>query len=215
VGERHSEAVKRASLKIGLRIWLALSVTTWLIGIWFAGGFYIPRPNLQTLLVIYGPWIVLLALAANGWGQRNQIRWAKPAALTLAAVAALLISLGSQHAVAKEKYFNAVLASCQSGAGVGRIQWEDIPSYDAGVQRYVATDAPDQQVIECVRQRAGLLIRQVTCPGEAASPAAVSALEVTSGNEHGPGETRFFDVTHFRFTDAPATVNQTDARCPT
>jgi hypothetical protein len=215
VRERHSQAVTRAPLKIGLRIWLALSVTTWLIGIWFAGGFYIPRPNLQTLLVIYGPWIVPLALVASAWGQRNQIRWAKPAALTLAAIAALLISLGPQHAAAKEKYFNAVLASCQSGAGVGRIQWTDIPSYDAGVQRYVATDAPDQRVIECVRQRAGLLIRQVACPGKAASPAAVSALEVTSGNEHGPGEARFFEVTHFRFTDATTTAKPTDARCPT
>src|SRR5690606_9638609 len=150
--------------------------------------FYIPRPNLQTLLVIYGPWIVLLALAANGWGQRNQIRWAKPAALTLAAVAALLISLGSQHAVAKEKYFNAVLASCEGGVGVGRIQWADMPSCGRGGKRYVATDARVEQETEWVRPRAGLLVRQVNCPGEAASPAAVSALEVTSGNEHGPGE---------------------------
>lgn len=124
--QQHLSGMKSTAFKITLGIWLAASVGFWLFG-FSSFGWYLPRPGPWTLFLVYGPWLVLLVLLVADWGRRREVVAAKRAAIFVAALIALSIALYPQRDVVKERYFRAVLSSCQASQG-GEIVWEDVPA---------------------------------------------------------------------------------------
>lgn len=206
--------MKGATLNIALTIWLAASVGIWLLGIAFAGRLFLPYPNPFTLLLVYGPWLALLVVMVSNWGRRHDVRVAKPAALSVAALIALTILLYPVRDVAKERYFNAVLSSCQDQYEVENVSWEDVPAFDGNVRRFRARSDADRHLITCVNRRAGFLMVDLICPGESPWADATNALEISFGTFHGIPAEHFFSVVHYDFGAANARPTATAEQCP-
>jgi hypothetical protein len=211
---QHDGLVRSTSVNIALTVWLTASIGIWLLGVAFAGAPYVPYPNAFTLLLIYGPWLVLLVVIVSNWGQRHGVRAAKPAALLLGALIGFLILLFPHRGLAKERFFNAVLSSCQVRHGVERVLWQGIPAFDGNVRRFRAKSAADKRLVDCVSQGAGFVVTDLICPGESPWPEGGSALEVSFGTSHTIPAEHFFDIVHYEFAGRTRKPTAIREQCP-
>jgi hypothetical protein len=106
--------------------------------------------------------------------------------------------------VAKERYFEAALSSCQRQHGATTIAWEDVPAFDGSVRIFRARTDADRRLIGCVNRRSGILIDDIACRAGVSRGGANGALEITSGNAHTLQQERFFSVVRY---DYPGDAN--------
>lgn len=201
-------------LKIALAVWLALSASGWVFGMVRLGGAYLPYPAVGAVLLLYAPWLVLLVVAADRWGQRRGAPAARPVAIALAALIAAALASYPYWAIPKERYFDAVLSSCQAEHGVATVTWEDVPAFDANVRIFRARTAVHRRLIACVNRRAGLLIDDLACRGGESRGGANAALEIASGNAHTLQQQRFFDVVRYDYPGAASVPLGSAEWCP-
>lgn len=103
---------------------------------------------------------------------------------------------------AKQRYFDITFNSCSRSEGLDGALWRKVPAFDGEVREFVASDAREAAVIDCVNRWAGLFISDHLEPELGNMPTPRSKLTVSvSGSNYAPPE-HLVDIAHVEFTGA-------------